>query len=209
MAAVTAAETRRRRNDLVRRVNGAGGASEVFAEASTSLRHLVPFDAAAWVSTDPATGLPTGPTRLDNVEGITASQCSEHWRYEFAVEDINKLSDLTVAERPVATLRAIANDPRNSIRYRRFLEPLGFDDELRAVLRVGDAPWGGIILWRRHGRPAFNPKETELVATLTEPIGEALRVRARPAEALGGLARRDRPGHDDLRPGRRADLGQR
>jgi DNA-binding CsgD family transcriptional regulator len=194
MAAVTAAETRRRRTDLVRRVNRAGDASDVFAEASHGLHRLVPFDAAAWVSTDPATGLPTGPTRLDNVEGITSSQCSEHWRYEFVVDDINKLSDLALADQPVAALRAAAGDPARSIRYRRFLEPLGFDDELRAVLRVGDAPWGAIILWRRQGQPAFSPKETELVATLTEPIAEALRVRARPAEALGGLARHDRPG---------------
>jgi hypothetical protein len=35
------------------------------------------------------------------------------------------------------------------------VQPLGFHDELRAVLRVGDTPWGALTLWRRPGRPAY------------------------------------------------------
>jgi hypothetical protein len=74
------------------------------------------------------------------------------------------------------------------------VRPLGFHDELRAVLRVGGTPWGALTLWRRPGRPAFSARETDLIAGLSEPIGEALRVRVRPAGALGGLVRHDRPG---------------
>ena len=40
---------------------------EVFRTASQHLRRLVPFDAAVWAATDPATGLPTAPTRAENV----------------------------------------------------------------------------------------------------------------------------------------------
>jgi hypothetical protein len=49
-------------------------------------------------------------------------------------------------------------------------------------------------LLRRRGRPPFSPQETELVASLSAPLGEALRVRARPAGLLGGPAPYGRPG---------------
>ncbi|HEX8858485.1 MAG TPA: helix-turn-helix transcriptional regulator [Actinomycetes bacterium] len=47
---------------------------------------------------------------------------------------------------PAASLRATVADPRQSARYREFLDPMGFTDELRAMLRVGDSPWGAINL---------------------------------------------------------------
>jgi hypothetical protein len=51
-----------------------------------------------------------------------------------------------------------------------------------------------INLFRGRGRPPFSRREPQLVASLSAPLGEALRVRARPAESLGELVRRDRPG---------------
>jgi hypothetical protein len=51
-------EIRRRRNELVLRVQRADDPAAVFAEASTRLRRLVPFDAAVWLTTDPGTGCP-------------------------------------------------------------------------------------------------------------------------------------------------------
>jgi hypothetical protein len=116
---------RRRRTELVERVRTAGDVAEVFAVASPRLRRLVPFDAAAWVSTDPATGLPSGPIRLEEVEGISAADCSELWRREFMGDDVNRFSELRRARRPAATLRAAARDPERSTRYRTFLRPLG------------------------------------------------------------------------------------
>jgi DNA-binding CsgD family transcriptional regulator len=131
------------------------------------------------------------------VEGFdlgSPDACSELWRREFLVEDVNRYRDLAGAEVPAAALRATARDPLLSGRYRRFLRPLGFDDELRAVLRVGSSPWGSITLLRREGRAAFTRSETRLVASLSAPLGEALRVRARPARSPGGLVAHDRPG---------------
>ena len=93
--------------------------------------------------------------------------------------------DIARAEVPAASLRATVADPRRSARYREFLDPMGFTDELRALLRVGDSPWGAINLLRRRGQPAFSRQETELVASLSAPLGEALRMRARPAGFLG------------------------
>jgi DNA-binding CsgD family transcriptional regulator len=187
-------EIRRRRNELVLRVQRADDPAAVFAEASTRLRRLVPFDAAVWLTTDPGTGLPTTPTFSDHLElDSEVEQCSALWRREFLVPDVNLYRDIARARVPAAGLRATVADPNQSARYREFLDPLGYGDELRAVLRVGDSPWGAINLFRRHGQAPFSQRESELVASLSAPLGEALRVRARPAGSLG-VVRHDRPG---------------
>jgi hypothetical protein len=188
-------EIRRRRNELVLRVQRVNDDAAVFAEASTRLRRLVPFDAAVWLTTDPGTGLPTAPTLADNLQlDGEVEQCSQLWRREFLVDDVILYRDIVRAEVPAASLRATVADPRQSARYREFLDPLGFSDELRAVLRVGDSPWGAINLLRRRGQAAFSRQETELVASLSAPLGEALRMRARPGGFLGEAIPGGRPG---------------
>jgi DNA-binding CsgD family transcriptional regulator len=191
----TPIEVRRRREELVLRVQRAHDPLAVFAEASTRLRRLVPFDAAVWLTTDPGTGLPTTPTFTDNFElDGELEQCSELWRREFLVADVNRYRDLARAEVPAAGLRATVADPRQSARYREFLDPLGFADELRAVLRVGDSPWGAINLLRRRGQAPFSGPEVELVASLSAPLAEALRVRAQPSGDQGPPREAGRPG---------------
>src|SRR6266536_643004 len=167
---------RRRRDELVRQAWRAHDVAELFAEASTRLRRLVHFDAAAWLSPDP-------------------DQCSRLWRREFLADDVNRFRDIARADVPAASLRAAAPDPTRSARYREFLRPLGLADELRVVLRVGDNPWGMVGLFRRAGRPQFTADEIRFVAGLSAPLGEALRACATlPAESLGRLVRPDQPG---------------
>ncbi len=193
MDASAAATRRRQRDDLVRHVGRAGGAAEIFTEASRRLRRLVPFDAAAWAATDPATGLPTAPTVADGLS-ITATECSEYWRREFVVDDVNRFRDLARAPLPAAALQATVGDSEHGARYRRGVRQFGFEDELRAVFVAGGAPWGTLTLWRREDQPAFTPAETDLVASLSAPIGEALRFGARPPDDVAGLVRHDPPG---------------
>jgi DNA-binding CsgD family transcriptional regulator len=185
--AAMAAQTRRRRDELVWRVGQAADASAVFASASPRLRRLVAFDAAAWVATDPSTGLPSGPVRAEDVGGLTAELCSQHWLREYTVDDVNLFSDLVRAAVPAAGLRATMGDPSASGRYRTLLRPLGFGDELRATLRVGATPWGVITLWRRAGRPAFSQQDVKVMAGLSEPLGHALRIQVR-REALASAS---------------------
>lgn len=192
MGDVTSDRVRQHRDELVRRVTAADGADVVFAEASARLRKAVPYDAAAWLMTDPVTGLPTAPSRVEGVDA-TPGLCSAHWRHELLVDDVNLFRDLARRTSPASSLRA-TGDPQRSGRFRRFMRPFGFTDELRAVLRVGDAPWGVVTLWRRDGRAAFSTEETEVVASLSAPMGEALRTKARPGEAVGRVAHEDRPG---------------
>jgi DNA-binding CsgD family transcriptional regulator len=194
MVAAAAAQRRRRRDELVWRARRADGAAGVFAEAAVRLRRLVPYAAAAWVTTDPGTGLPTGPTLIEDLDEVSPAQCSEHWRHEFVDGDVNLFRDLARADVPAGALRAAVGDPSRSARYRAFVRPLGFEDELRAVLRVGDVAWGAVTLFRKPGEPAFDRGETELVASLSDPLGEAIRASAQPTGPLPGLVSQGQPG---------------
>jgi DNA-binding CsgD family transcriptional regulator len=188
---------RHRRQALLQSAWRATTTADVFAQVSERLRRIVPFDSAAWLGTDPGTGLPTSPARVEDLDGITRSLCAEHWQRELLVDDVNLFRDLGRAVVPAAALARSVADPAASPRYRRFLRPLGLVDELRTVLRVGDAPWATVTLWRRRGRPTFSAAEVDLLAGLSAPLGEAIRAQARPD--LGPDDACDPPHHD--RPG--------
>jgi DNA-binding CsgD family transcriptional regulator len=52
---------------------------------------------------------------------------------------------------------------------------MGLADELRAVLRIGDVPWGTLTLWRRDGEPPFGRDDVDVVAGLVTPLAGAIR----------------------------------
>lgn len=170
----TTVGVRRSKAELLHQIAAADSVTEVFAAASRRLHQLVPHDAAAWVMTDPATGFPSAPSLLD---GFTAPMdvCTEHWHREFVEPDLNHFRHLLRARLPAASLRATAADPEHSARFRWFIRPLGFGDDLRAVFRLGDTPWAVTTLWRREGRPAFTAAEADFVAGLSVPLADALR----------------------------------
>jgi DNA-binding CsgD family transcriptional regulator len=168
------------RDQLIARTGEAHSICELFATASERLRRLVPFDAAVWLTSDPATGLPTAPTRAENLAEFGIDACLRSWELEFMVEDVNLYSALARAEVPVGALRLATGDrPARSARYRDVLRPHGLDDELRGVLRADGSSWGLLALFREEGEPAFDAAESGLVATLTAPLGASLREHAR------------------------------
>jgi DNA-binding CsgD family transcriptional regulator len=121
--------------------------------------------------------------------------CTEHWRREWVEPDLNHFRRLARAERPAAALRATAVDPERSSRFRWFIRPLGFSDDLRAVFRVGDTPWAVTTLWRREGKPPFSAAEAELVAELSAPLADAVRRLVRDQLPATHLTRAgDQPG---------------
>jgi DNA-binding CsgD family transcriptional regulator len=183
MATLTSTAARGRR-ELIAQAGEADDVRELFGAASRRLRRLVPFDAAVWLVTDPATCLPTAPTRSENMEHrcrLSADDCVRVWEHEFLLEDENLFSDLARQDMPAAGLRLATGDrPGRSARYREVMRPKGFGDELRAVLRADGSPWASITLFRDEGRPPFDAAETELVASLSRPLGEAVRDHAKP-----------------------------
>jgi hypothetical protein len=176
------------RNELIERAAAARSARAVFDAVSPRLRRLVPFDAAVWLGTDPASTLPTAPTRAENMAGFGGVEaCVRLWELEFLVEDVTAYHTLARSDTPAAGLRMVTGDrPEGSARYRELLRPSGFDDELRAVLRVDGLAWAAISLFRMAGRPPFGAFDTELLAGLSRPLAEAVREHARPAPAPPG-----------------------
>jgi hypothetical protein len=132
-------------------------------------------------------GLPTAPTRSENIGPIGGpDSCLRAWELELLVDDVNLYRDLARADTPARGLRQVTHDqPAHSPRYRELLRPNGFDDEMRAVARVDGISWASVSLFRRRGRPAFDLRETELVAGTARPLAEAVRhhVRSEPSRA--------------------------
>jgi DNA-binding CsgD family transcriptional regulator len=171
------------RDELIDRAWRADTVAELFRAASSGLRRVVPFDGAVWLATDPATNLPTAPTRSEKPVHVAGSDdCVRAWRLEFQVEDVNLFRDLTDAGTPAGALRMATRDrPARSARYRELLRPNGIDDELRAVMRVDGSPWAWFVLYRQAGRPAFTALEIEMVASLSAPLAAAVRNHSRAA----------------------------
>ena len=156
-------------------VKGVAGAEAetVFDELAARVAPFVPFDASLFFATDPATVLAICPARID---GVANNQCYAYWQREFFVADVNLFADLARAPQAAATLWSATDGlPARSARYRDFLRPEGYGDELRVAFRVGTLTWGIAALMRGAGRPPFSRDEVALVAALSAPIGTALR----------------------------------
>ncbi|WP_406229933.1 LuxR C-terminal-related transcriptional regulator [Nocardia sp. NBC_01009] len=166
-------------------------AHELFAQTSARLRRITPFDAAVWVATDPINGLTTAPVRVENLH---EGGCGTYWESELFAEHVNLFRDLARAPVPVAGLREVTGDrPTLSPLYRSFMCPRGFEDELRAVLRVDRQPWGQLSLFRERGRKPFRAADIALVHTLSAPMARRLRSFAQPSTPAA-THRGDAPG---------------
>src|SRR3954454_14091809 len=186
------------RQELIDHATQARDVLDVFGAASKRLRRLVPFDAAVWMATDPATHMPAAPTRSENMAErarLNPEECRRIWEREFLADDVNLYGDLVRATLPAGGLRASTGDlPKRSARFRTLLRAKGFADDLRAVLRVDGSPWAFVSLFRDDGRAAFDRREIELVASLSRPLGEAVRDHARSPLIGDGAGERRGPG---------------
>ena len=131
-------------------------------EVFRRLRTLVPFDACWCTTADPATLLPTGAVMEDIPEVLIPALLAN----EYLVDDVNKFAHLARSRRPVNSLYSAARGkPEESVRYRDILTPMGFGNEVRAVLRVDGVSWGLMCLHRTRYSSGFTDAE---VATLTQ-----------------------------------------
>lgn len=146
---------------------------ELFAELAAHLRSIVPFDGSAWFATDPSTELATSPVRIENVG---PGHCTSYWSREFGEPDALLFRDLARARVPADSLfHATENRPERSARYREFLAPQGYGDEVRAVFQVSGTTWGVVDLFRDAGRTPFTASDVETIASVGPVIATALR----------------------------------
>lgn len=141
------------------------------AEVLTRLRRVLPIDAVWWATSDPATLLFTQAFR----EGLPDRAIPYFVDNEFLGHDVNQWTELAQDPSGVRTLSGATNgDPGASARFRDLFQPLGLGDELRAVLRAGDACWGLMCLHREAGRP-FSPADEQLIKRLAPHLAEGIR----------------------------------
>jgi DNA-binding CsgD family transcriptional regulator len=154
---------------------------ELFAVLNHEVGKAVPFDGSMWFGVDPVTLLAVAPARF---ECLDEGYCQTLWDGEFHEQDTALYRDLARQPMPAASLRAATADrPLRSPRFRRFVQPQGYDDELRVAFRSGDSTWALGALYREKGRPAFNAEEVALMAAISGVVGAALRTRM----AIGGV----------------------
>jgi DNA-binding CsgD family transcriptional regulator len=132
-------------------------------------RHGVGFEGACWHLTDPATGLFTWTGFRGELPGDFVSAIEN----EYLEDDVAKYAELATRRAPVATLlHETGGRPRRSARYRRYMVPDGFADELRLAFADGFGRWGSMGLFSE--RP-FEDSDREAAAQLVPLVARALR----------------------------------
>ena len=161
-------------------------ADELFEVVGDELRKTVPFDGACWFGVDPATMLAIHPSR---VEGLEAGYCDIFGQNEFHEQDVALFRDLARQPVPAASVHQLTGGrPLSSPRFRDFLKPQGFVDELRTVFRVGESAWAIAGLYRGAGREPFDEDDVALVSALSSVVASALRTKATSTSASGPLS---------------------
>jgi DNA-binding CsgD family transcriptional regulator len=146
----------------------------LFEDISPRLAELVPFDGGAWFATDPATVLGLSAVRVENIE---PGHCDTFWERECMVEDAMLFRDVARSETGVASLYdATGDQPARSARYREYLAPQGYGDNLRAAFRIGASTWGVVDLYRDRSREPFSARERDSVRRVAPAIASALRL---------------------------------
>ena len=154
---------------------------ELFAALSYEVNKVVPFDGSMWFGVDPSTFLAVAPARF---EALDEGYCQTFWEGEFREPDVALYRDLARHPKPAAGLREVTADrPLLSSRYRRFVTPQGYDDELRVAFRAGENTWALGALYREKGR-RFSQDEVALMAGLSGVVGAAFRAHV----ATGNVA---------------------
>jgi DNA-binding CsgD family transcriptional regulator len=184
------AVARRAEQDIMRLCHAGLDTRTLRVEALRRLRKIVPVDAAFCATVDPATLLFTGSLTEEIPQSITPAFLAN----EFLQDDVTKFVHLAHAARPVQSLYAATRDePNMSPRYREILAPIGFGDELRAALRIGDVTWGVLCLHRDLTGPGFTVAEAAFLERIVPHLAVGLRTGLLIEEATTGSGA-DAPG---------------
>jgi DNA-binding CsgD family transcriptional regulator len=140
--------------------------------ALAALREAVPCAVACHGALDPETWLPVGHADDRGSTNVLGAL----WNNEYLTSDVNKMRLLGQQRRPVGVLsQATGGQLWRSPRYQTILRQIGIEHELRAVLLVGGAAWGYLVLLRPPEMPDFSPAEAALVAAVAPHLAEAQR----------------------------------
>ncbi len=174
------------RESVARSISHSTDVDDMLAGVAAEVAKAVPYDGGMWFGVDPATMMAVAPARLESLDG---GFCQPFWNNEFHEQDAILFRDL--ANRPrdtAATLRDEIGDLlQRSARYRDFLEPQGYAEELRAVFRSGGRTWGVVALFRDRGREPFDAHAVSVLSAISSVVADALRTHATVTVAPTGL----------------------
>jgi DNA-binding CsgD family transcriptional regulator/GAF domain-containing protein len=178
-------------HDGIVRVAGQGlPTRELFAEVARRVHRVVPYTAAGWLATDPATMLFTD-VYGENLAGPANLQLFDN---ELTTPDFAKFTDLVRERRAAQVLsEATGGEPELSARHRTIHRPLGLRSELRAVFAAGGTCWGAVCLARADGEPDFTAADAAFVASIALHVTHGLRTAVMlaaaetPAEQAPGM----------------------
>ncbi len=149
---------------------------ELLAEVSDIVHRAIPHEGAVWFGVDPLTLLGTAPSR---VERLDSGLCDTFWHLEFHEQDVCLFADLAHGDGAGAMRHSLDNMVGRSPRYRDFLQPQGYQDELRGVFRSGESTWGMVGLYRESASQPFSADDVSVLKAVSRPIGDALRTYVR------------------------------
>ncbi|WP_345350163.1 helix-turn-helix transcriptional regulator [Rhodococcus olei] len=159
--------------EVVRVTHRGLGLDELREQFDGVVRGFVPWDVAAWSTTDPATLLFTSCVLSGRAEDPDAE--ARLFDSEFRVPDVNTFADLARSNPPVGTLHAATGGRLDrSARWRTILGPIGVTDEIRAAFLDGSSCWGTLVAYRMGGAP-FTPDDVALLARIGPLVADGLR----------------------------------
>ena len=197
-------DTNRFRREIQLICNIASDPQSLFASLRVTLDRNLEYEGCSWFTFDPATGLPTSHTPFRSLPVEDSARFLEH---EATVADVSRFVHLGRDKPHVALLSDVTGgDLTTSARYREFLQPNGFERELRIAFVRDGLCWGGVALYRREDAPEFINPEFKAFAGVVEFLGAAMQRSL----MTGVLNREDdgsrAPGVIVLGPANRVDL---
>ncbi|MGW6195071.1 helix-turn-helix transcriptional regulator [Kribbella sp. NPDC055110] len=167
------------------------GLDTTFRRFDELLRPHVPYAIASWSTHDPATALFTSCTMTGvekNPEGEAAL-----FRCEFTAGEPASYRSLIGGHASAAILSDVTDGELDrASRYRTIFGPVGFTDELRAVLWSSGTAWGSATLLRFGGR--FSDRDVEAVSTIARHAADGIRLALLRGAAIRPEAVTEPPG---------------
>lgn len=158
----------RSRERVVRICASAPDARALRLKVLDEIRRLVPFDAYAWLLTDPETAVGSSP--LADVPCLPELPRLIRLRY------LTGMNRWTGLEGSVALLsEASKGDPSRSLMWRQLLCRYGIADVASAVFKDEFGCWGFLELWRAGPAGRFTATDAAHLASITTPVAIALR----------------------------------
>jgi DNA-binding CsgD family transcriptional regulator len=137
-------------------------------ELLEELNQIVPFDAYAWLLTDPQTSVGSSP--------LADVPCLPELPRLIRLKYLTEVNRWTHLRSPVALLAAVTGgDLSRSLVWRELLHRYDIVDVASVVFRDGYGCWGFLELWRNSMSGQFGSVEVAYLGDISGPVTTALR----------------------------------